>query len=222
VGGATVAVVLSTTGCGGPAPLAGIDDATLAERFRELHRSVYEVYSLPPDRDALHALLGRAFAGEALTDEYVEHFTTRVRMAREATAIDILRVDYEEVEVLARDRSEIELRADWSVGGIVTHQQHKHPRVNRYRAVFRLGAVEPDASRVELGDLRIVETRLQQLERVRTAFEGTGGFPLDQLPTSGRGLLTARDLFEAEVLDESELAAEEPASEPGREGEVPP
>ena len=41
------------------------------------------------------------------------------------------------VKRIAIERPEgVLVEADWSVGGIVTHQRHKHQRVNRYQAIY--------------------------------------------------------------------------------------
>ncbi|MFT5584396.1 MAG: hypothetical protein ACI9VR_001981, partial [Cognaticolwellia sp.] len=84
-----------------PAPeaLAQADDA-LSENFQALHRPIYGVYELGGDRDAIWNLLQGSFSGEALTREYVEHFTTLHTMAAEETAIQVIRVDYESIKVL--------------------------------------------------------------------------------------------------------------------------
>jgi len=103
------------------------DEARLEQRFKQLHRRLYEVYSLDLDRDsldldrdAIHDLLAASFSGEALTVEYVEHFVTLTHMREEGTAIDVVRIDYERVDVLERDEYSAVLFADWSVAGIVT------------------------------------------------------------------------------------------------------
>ena len=83
--------------CSPPAPGPGERD--VRARFEELHRRLYDVYSLDADRDALWDFLAQSFAGEALTGEYVEHFTVLHRMARERTAIRVLEVDYEDVTI---------------------------------------------------------------------------------------------------------------------------
>ena len=88
-----------------------VAEPRLERRFKQLHRRLYEVYSLdaldsvgpidsidpiePRDlnRDAIHDLLAASFSGEALTDEYVEHFVTLTRMRQERTAIDVVRVE---------------------------------------------------------------------------------------------------------------------------------
>ena len=139
------------------------DDVVIAS-FQELHGRVYDAYSVGVDRNKLHDLLERSFSGRALTEEYVEHFVTASRMAKEETSIEVFHVDYTGVEIAAWDQERVTLVADWSVGGVVTHREHKHPRVNRYRATFDLEwSDEP----------RIVRSQIQRLERVRGAFGGS-------------------------------------------------
>ena len=57
-------------------------------------------------------------------------------MGLEDTSIDVKQVDYNSIEILAFDFGQVKLDVDWSVGGVVTHQGHKHTRVNRYHAVY--------------------------------------------------------------------------------------
>ncbi|MDX1385321.1 MAG: hypothetical protein R3190_16835, partial [Thermoanaerobaculia bacterium] len=148
--------------CGGR-PLAEVEGRErVLDEFRRLHSAVYGVYELGPDRDRIHELLAASFAGEALTREYVEHFTTLVRMATEHTGIRVLRVDYEDVAVVASDEDEVEVAADWSVGGIVSHQLHRHHRVNRYQATYTLARVDGPGP-----GLRIVSSRVRNAERIR-------------------------------------------------------
>ena len=183
------------------------EEARLEQLFKKLHRRLYKVYSLDPieslglDRNAIHDLLAASFSGEALTDEYVEHFVTLTQMREEGTAIDVVRVDYERVDVLERDEYIVVLDADWSVAGIVTHQGHKHARVNRYRAIYTLASSKP----LDEAGLRIVDTRMQSLERVGNLPGGTG-FPLDELPTSTRGFMTAEELIRGGLFAESDSA----------------
>jgi hypothetical protein len=187
-----------------PTQALAVSDAELIEVFEDLHRPVYQVYELSPDeRDALHDLLASSFDGEALTAEYVEHFTTLAMLERESTSIDVRRVDYERIDVLERGPDWARVEADWSVGGVVTHLQHKHTRVNRYVAVYELRD-GPDG-------LRITETRMRDLQRVRgvlSSMASEDGFLGDQLPSSGGGFMSPSDLFDAgfEVDDGTEPA----------------
>ncbi len=172
-----------------PGELA-MSDAQIVDRFKELHEPVYGVYELSGDRTAIHQLLAASFAGEALTSEYVEHWTTLASMEREETSIRVKKVDYESVKVLDRGERSLRVDVDWSVGGIVTHQAHKHPRVNRYRAVYTL---------TDEGEgLRIVGTRMRNLERIRNVMStlDEDGFLLDELPEGGGGFMDPLDLLE--------------------------
>ena len=159
-----------------------------------MHKKVYSVYQLPLERQKIHNLLADIFIGEALSSEYVEHFTSRMHMEEEDTQIDIRQIDYNEVVLLKVLPNKVMIDADWSVGGIVTHQKHKHPRVNRYRAVFTL---RKNAAQ----EWRITSTKMRNAERIQRAgvqdedfFEGkksTGGY-LDPL-----------DLINSGVMDET-------------------
>ena len=91
--------------------------------------------------------------------------------------------------------------ADWSVGGVVTHQGHKHPRVNRYRAVYTLS---PTAD-----GLRITDTHMRNLERVRSLLSAGDAWTIDDLPKSGAGFMDPLDLLEAGVLEDIERAEQE-------------
>lgn len=166
-----------------------VDPEAIAQVLPTLHRPVYEVYGLPLERDAVWELLDGSFAGEALTQQYVEHWTTRHRMARESTSIDVRKVEYDAVNVLQRWPGHARVDVSWSVGGIVTHQRHKHPRVNRYRAVYTL----EDTDR----GWRIVQTRMRDLHRVKSPSRDGGVFDvLDAAPQEGGGYLDPLDLLD--------------------------
>ena len=178
-----------------------LDDTAITDTFRSLHKPLYGVYDLGPSRDGIHDLLSASFVGEALTDEYIEHYTTLFRMVEDETSIRIQRVDYESVTVLDRGPEGVRVDADWSVGGVVTHQGHKHPRVNRYRAVYTLS---PTAD-----GLRITATRMRNLERVRSLLAAGDAWTIDDLPKSGGGFMDPLDLLEAGVLEDIEKAEQE-------------
>ena len=191
--------------------LGGAD--TVMAHFREIHSQVYRVYSVGLDRDAVHDQLAAAFAGDALTREYVEHWTTLARMRDEGTAIDVLSVDYESVAVAGSVANGVLVEADWSVGGIVTHQSHKHHRINRYQAVYTMAMASTDG---ETPALHIVDTRVRNAERVATPLEssGAGGFPLDELPKSERGYLGPAELLRSGILDQkAPVGAQTPDAE---------
>jgi hypothetical protein len=184
-------VAILSAGCSWRAedPIVTGPDGDLIEEFKELHARIYDVYSLGRDRDRVHDLLSSSFAGRALTKEYVEHFTTLVRMRDERTAIQVLKVDYERVSVLNRRPEAVRIDADWSVGGVVTHQNHRHARVNRYRAVYTL------AEQGQGQGLRIIETRVRNSERVDSLSAKDGSWPFDDMPRSGAGFLDPADLL---------------------------
>jgi len=171
--------------------------AALQQAFPDLHRQVYALYEAPLARHGLHDDLSMVYAGEALTQAYIEHWTTRTRMADEETSVKILEVTYAEVAPRPGADETIDVNVDWSVGGIVTHRAHSHPRVNRYQAIFTL-AQTPNGP-------RIVDTRLQSAERVRDLLSrSTKGWILDQLPENAAGFLSPLDLLEAGMLQEEE------------------
>ena len=199
-----LAVALLGAGCG-PSPGSASRDEETAEIFQKLHERLYGVYALGTDRDLIWDLLSSSFAGDALTQQYVEHFTTLTQMRAEETAIEVLQVDYEHVEIVDQTADRIVVDADWSVGGIVTHQRHKHPRVNRYQALYTLALNEggTGASNDAGTSYRIVDTRMRNLERVRSLID-SHDFPLDDVPQSARGLLGPAELLRSGVLTPEE------------------
>ena len=172
------------SGCAGARPPL-VAPGELPEVFRGLHAPVYSIYELGPDRDAVHELLAASFTGRQLTREYVEHYSTLVRMQQEQTSIDVRRVDYDRIEPLEIGPDQARLTAEWSVGGVITHGGHKHPRVNRYQAVYTLEQ-GPDG-------IRIVSTRMSNLQRIRTPVGGGADWPFEEQPASGGGLLDPVD-----------------------------
>ena len=166
--------------------------ADIPSHFKELHSRVYGVYALGRDRDAIYGLLEGSFTGEALTREYVEHYTTIYRMEEEETSIDVRQIDYNGVELLSESLGNLRVDADWSVGGIVTHQKHKHTRVNRYRAVYTL---QPDRA----GQWKITATRMRNLERVQRAGLSDDDFFSGE--EAGGGYLDPLDLIEGGFLE---------------------
>jgi hypothetical protein len=170
----------------------------VAAVFQELHRPVYGIYAIGPDRDAIHDLLASSFSGRELTREYVEHYATLVRMQQERTSIDVVRVDYERVEAIEIGPEQIRVDADWSVGGIITHRNHKHPRVNRYRAVYTLARGDDG--------IRIVSTRMRNLQRMRTPVVNAGDWPFDEGEGSGGGFLDPVDYLMSGMYDKDKAA----------------
>ena len=92
--------------------------------FMQIHQNVYEVYKAQRNGRNVHQILQKSFSGEALTQEYIEHYSTLAKMESEETAIDIKQIDYHSVKVLEYTKVNLRVDADWSVGGIVTHQKH--------------------------------------------------------------------------------------------------
>ncbi|MFK7928407.1 MAG: hypothetical protein AB8H79_09460 [Myxococcota bacterium] len=187
-------------GCGGADPVPA--SVPVLDAFAELHPRVYQVYDLPLDRDEVWSLLDRSFSGEALTEQYVEHWTTRMRMEAEETAIRIARVDHDKVELVEESPGFARVDVAWSVGGVVPHKDHKHPRVNRYRAVYALAAID--------GQWKIVNTRMRDVQRVRSPSRTDGVFDiLDESAEQGGGYLDPLDLLDAGVGDDTDTDAVE-------------
>ena len=162
--------------------------------FLQIHRNIYDVYSQPQDPIAIHNLLQKSFAEEALTQEYMEHFSTLAYMESEETHIDIKQIDYHNVEILEYTHEYLRVDADWSVGGIVTHQKHKHPRVNRYRAAYTLERNQND-------EWRIVQTKMRNMERVqRATLSDEDFFSGSWDSNSSGGFLDPLDLIDAEIM----------------------
>ncbi|MCB9679929.1 MAG: hypothetical protein H6733_00530 [Alphaproteobacteria bacterium] len=204
---AWLAGVVVLAACDAPPP-PDVDAAGVAADFEALHAAIYDLYALPVDRDALHDLLARAFVGEALTDQYVEHWRTRVRMAEEDTGIQVLGVTYDDVVVLPRASVDDPLRVDatWRVRGVVRHQGHKHPRINRYRAVYTL--VDTDAG------LRIADTHMKDLARVATQERADAVFGDGPEDVGEDGFMDPLEMFEGGLFDGAPDAATPPEAAP--------
>ena len=166
----------------------------LIDQFKWRHSSVYEVYQLALDRDQIHDHLAEVYLGDALTEAYVLHFQTMVHMEEDETAIDVRQVDYTSVDFQAHTLDGVLLDVDWSVGGIVTHQKHKHTRVNRYQARYTL---QTDSE----GEWKIAHTRVRNAERVQRAFLSDDAFFDGE--TSGGGYLDPLDLLEGGLLEDA-------------------
>lgn len=187
-----------------------IPDDQVLQTFRDLHTHIYDVYAVETNRDAVYDLLAESFAGDALVKEYVEHWTTKWRMTHDDTKVTILRVDYADTQVVDRVADRTVVEADWNVGGVVYHQGHSHARINRYQAAYTLAPA---------GDgVRIVDTRMKDMERVRLDMMSGGNLGLDQpLPTSGQGMLSPSDLLKAGMLATDAEDGEEPDGDPSGE-----
>jgi hypothetical protein len=89
---------------------------------------------------------------------------------------------------------------------VITHGGHKHPRVNRYQAVYTLEQ-GPDG-------IRIVSTRLSNLQRIRTPVGSGGGWPFEDEPTSGGGLLDPVDYLMSGMYEDGLEPSPAPAGQP--------
>ena len=176
-------------------------------QFTKMHPVVYQIYKDRIEERQLHRLLSSVFVGNKLTLEYIEHFSTLHHMGVEQTSIAVKQVDYNSIRILEFDFGEVKLDVDWSVGGVVTHQGHKHTRVNRYRAVYTL---------LEVGERewRISDVKMRNAERIRRATDedilnGTN---------AGGGYLDPMDLLEAGMYDLPDR--DEEATEDNRAREI--
>ena len=174
-------------------------------QFTEMHPVVYQIYQGDMEERKLHRLLSSVFTGNKLTSEYIEHFSTLHHMGLEETSIAVKQVDYNSIEVLAFDFGQVKLDVDWSVGGVVTHQGHKHTRVNRYHAVYTL-------TELEGGEWRISDVKMRNAERIRRATDeeilnGTnaGGGYLDPMDLLDAGMfeLSTQQTEDAKNLEET-------------------
>lgn len=165
-----------------------VEDTAIQEAFLELHQEVYGVYDLPLDRDVVWDWLAKSFEGEALTQQYVEHWSTKHRMRAEETSIQIRKVDYGAVPVVSTDPEGGWIDASWSVGGIVTHQGHQHPRVNRYRALYRIENT--------VSGWRIVASHSRDVARVKSPSRTTDVFEVLDGAQEGGGYLDPLDLLD--------------------------
>lgn len=194
-------LVLATAGalgCVRDDALSGWTDAAVAAEFERLHRPVLDVLGRAESAEPLWHSLEASFAGEALTEEFVEQFVTLSGMRRDRTRVRVATVDYQSIDVLEREPGVVRVDAEWSVGGFVTHRRHTHPRINRYRARFDL-APNPGSA----GELRIVASEMTDLERrgrlraTRDAGSSAGSLSLGDLFRSG----LAEELLEEAVDD---------------------
>jgi hypothetical protein len=184
-----------------------ISEGQVVEQFKNIHQAVYDVYRTHLTPEDLHKQLTKAFAGDLLTLEYIEHFTTQHHMLLEETAIDIRQIDYNDVVLLDQDYGWVLLDVDWSVGGVVTHQGHKHTRINRYHAVYTLESVN------DVG-WRITDVKMRNAERIRRASDAD----LLSGDDAGGGYLDALDLLDAGMLGTADEVDSKPeALEPAVE-----
>ena len=112
---------------------------------------------LPPERDAVHTHLAASFEGEALTREYIEHYTALVRLARTDSAVTVLGVDYDDVLAVELGAEQATVEAEWVVRGRIRHGTHTHERFNRYQASYTLVHTENGP--------RIAGVRMKNLQR---------------------------------------------------------
>lgn len=168
----------------------------LKSQFEPLHRRIHEVYKIGPEPETLHNHLSDSFTGEALTQEYVEHFTTLHRMSEDSMKLDILGVEYLTLEEVETEPWTVQV--EWLVRGVVHHANHRHPRINRYRAKY--------LTEMSAEGLRIVDTEIQNVVRVAGQLPSSDPFGLDTTGSlTERGFIDPLEMLEGGLLDGEEL-----------------
>jgi hypothetical protein len=165
--------------------LTPASDATWTDRFRAVHAPAYGVWATQPRGERLHRALAEVFAGEALTQAYLDHERSLRRLATTEGRVDVQDIRYRTVEVLDRGWSWATVEAEWEVSGTIRHgtgeQAHVHRRTNVYRAAYRISEVD--------GGFRIVESRMRDIRRLEVGPRETSATdlqnPLDMLPQAG-------------------------------------
>jgi len=188
------------------------DVSVIEQQFQDVHPLVYQIYQGNLGEVELHQLLSSVFVGGKLTGEYVEHYSTLHHMRLEETYIDVKQVDYNSIDVLDFDVGSVTFDVDWSVGGVVTHQGHKHTRVNRYQAVYTM--IENDE-----GEWRISDVKMRNAERVRRATDEDILNGTD----AGGGYLDPMDLLEAgmfELPNQADTIGNTDVDNPGKNSEA--
>jgi len=160
-----------------PPPPPSVEGA--ADVFRSLHRRIYDVHRQDRDRAGLHAWLAGSFDGEALTEQYVTAFRTGRRLAAQDAAIDVRKVEYGAIHSLPAPDGVARLDVTWSVGGVLHHGEHRHARVNQYRAIY-------DLAQTSAGP-RIVAARMRSASRLRHPILEGGAFDLFTPEADGPG-----------------------------------
>ena len=184
------AALALSVACAAPTP----DASAIIADFEALHAPVYHVFDLGSDRDAVHAQLAQSFAGDALTDAYVEHWRALVRMRDESTAVHISGVEYDDVSVLDMDDAgRVRVDASWLVRGVVTHQRHMHPRINRYRAVYTLTPTDDG--------WRITDTHMRDLARVSSVLTANDVLGSGAGTGADAGFMDPLEMFNAGLFD---------------------
>lgn len=164
-------------GCGGASP------QVTPESFALLHRPLYEAAAFSDDPEVLWPHLAGSLHGRLLTRHYVAGISAARQRARDAVTIEVLRVDHDEIEVLAPHDDVSRVRASWSVGARIVHRGHAHLVVQRYAATFEI-------RQVQAGD-RLTAIDVREARRVGARAEASA---FDLLDDRRGGYLDALDL----------------------------
>ena len=139
------------------AAAGALDDAAIEAVLSELLTRVYGAFG-QTEEGAIYDGLATAVASDLLTDLYLQR---RAAMATEPPELEgsteITEVALDQIDVLARDPQGYRIGAEWTVVGILGHEDHRHERVNRYAATLTLGPAD--------GEWRLTAFDLDQVRR---------------------------------------------------------
>jgi len=80
--------------------------------------------------------------GPILTDLYLQQRRSLFLIAAEGTKVIVKSVQLLQAEQTNKDGNKVSFEANWQASGSVSHSEHAHDRVNRYKAVVSIAPVE--------------------------------------------------------------------------------
>ena len=122
------------------------DETQAIAMFRELHRGVYGAFDAKSEGE-IYDRLARCVDDALIDDLYGQVFESLVMREEGGAIAQVQAVDVLEGSVAFPERAAGESLAfdvdwTWSVRGRVIHYGHEHSRLNRYRARYRVAAVD--------------------------------------------------------------------------------
>lgn len=111
------------------------------------------------DESDIYDRLAVSVTGETLTDVYLEQQRSLQIEERGGAQARVEAVEVLDVSEVEETGAGFRARAEWRVGGMVTHFGHRHFRQNRYDAVIEVVPVD--------GTWKIDEFEVLELERIR-------------------------------------------------------